>query len=160
MKTYLAIGLVFTTIYANAVTAPIYNTLRKIEVAVGAMVSGKGSAPFIMNLNSATVNKVVLNSAETLAEVTINSTSCAVKITKIASPPGLMAGAQQYKGAVIGGSCGVIREDLKTMAYSKVKNILLKSAEKYPELGLNFEVTEKGTLKVGNISPNDPSKLK
>lgn len=157
---YLAMGsFVFTTITANAATAPIYDTLRKIDVAIGAMVSSEGSAPFNMDLNSATVHKVVLNSAETLAEVTINNTSCTVTISKIARPSGL-AGAQQYMGSVVGGSCGVIREDLKTMAYSKVKNTLLKSAEKYPKLGLNFEVTKKGTLKIGNISANDPARLK
>ena len=46
MKTYLAYlaigGLVFTTVTANAGTAPIYDTLRKIDVAIGAMVSGEG----------------------------------------------------------------------------------------------------------------------
>ncbi len=163
MKTYLsylAIGsLFFTTVTVNAATAPIYDTLRKIDVAIGAMVSGEGSAPLNMDLKSATVHKVVLNSAETLAEVTINNTSCTVTISKMARPPGLAA-AQQYMGAVNGGSCGVIREDLKTMAYLKIKNILLISAEKYPKLGLNFEVTKKGTLKIGNISANDPARFK
>lgn len=152
-------SVIFTTISATAATAPIFNTLRKIETAVGAMVSGKGSAPFQTSLDSAMVHKVVLNSAETVAEVTIGNTSCLVEIIKVASQPGLL-GSQQYKGEVDGASCGVIRENLQTMSFLKVKALLLKSANKKPALGLNFEVVSKTKIKIGKVTANDSSRLK